>query len=255
MLAQGRLGDAEHARNLRFGDAVGGQRLGLPPLRVSRGPNRSSHWKIRPLRSATIIALCIGCTYPPGVRKNEVTSSNTYSKMAARYRQDLLAVHRLAGDGKGLACPLRGDVVEASTVAVEHRLLASKLLPTLHRNIDISRRDFNRVAHAAGHLSRDYRRAPAAERLVDGLPGRRIVLDRPAHALDRVLRAVAVFRFQIFVDLPQRRLRMVADPRRGATLAHHAPARLVLAVVMAAADREVVFGPNDLRAGLEAAGG
>src|SRR5580704_1927485 len=28
---------------------------------------------------------------------------------------------RLAGDGKGLACPLRGDVVEASTVAVEHR--------------------------------------------------------------------------------------------------------------------------------------
>jgi hypothetical protein len=63
----------------------------------TRGPNRSSHWKIRPLRSATIIALCIGCTYPPGdwdgVRKNEVTGSNSYSKMVARYRQDLLAVH------------------------------------------------------------------------------------------------------------------------------------------------------------------
>src|ERR1700730_11048483 len=102
-----------------------------------------------------------------------------------------------------LARPLRGDVVEASTVAVEHRLLASKLLPALHRNIDISRRDFNRVAHPAGHLSRDlnrgpppaghlsrdYRRARAAERLVDGLPGRRIILDRPAHALDRLLRA------------------------------------------------------------------
>src|SRR6478672_4644036 len=66
MLAQGRLRDAEHARNVRFGNAVGGHRLGLPPLRVSRGPCRSSHWKIRPLRSATIIALCIGCTYPPG---------------------------------------------------------------------------------------------------------------------------------------------------------------------------------------------
>src|SRR5205823_1024983 len=64
MLAQGRLRDAEHARDVRFGDAVGGHRLGLPPLRVSRGPDRSSHWKIRPLRSATIIALCIG--YPPG---------------------------------------------------------------------------------------------------------------------------------------------------------------------------------------------
>jgi hypothetical protein len=34
---------------------------------------------------------------------------------------------------------------------------------------------------------------------------------------------------------------MVADPRRGATLAHHVPARLVLAVVMAAADREIVL--------------
>src|SRR5580693_2744658 len=66
MLAQGRFRDAEHARNVRLGNAVGGHRLGLPPLRVSRGPNRSSHWKIRPLRSATIIALCIGCPYPPG---------------------------------------------------------------------------------------------------------------------------------------------------------------------------------------------
>ena len=78
-------------------NAVGGHRLGLPPLRVSRGPDRSSHWKIRPLRSATIIALCIGCTYPPGdwdgVRKNEVTGSNRSSKMVARYWEDLLAAH------------------------------------------------------------------------------------------------------------------------------------------------------------------
>src|SRR3984893_1075932 len=92
MLAQGRLRDAEHARNVRFGNAVGGSPLGLPPLRVSRGPYRSSHWKIRPLRSATISATCIGCTFPPGdwdgVRKNEVTGSNSYSKIIARYRQD-----------------------------------------------------------------------------------------------------------------------------------------------------------------------
>src|SRR5580700_3968521 len=154
MLAQGRLRDAEHARNVRFGNAVGGHRLGLPPLRVSRGPYRSSHWKIRPLRSATISATCIGCTFPPGdwdgVRKNEVTGSNSYSKIIARYRQDSAGrARRLAGHGTGLAWPLRGDVVEASTVAVEHGLLASKLLPALHRDIDISRRDFNRVAHAA----------------------------------------------------------------------------------------------------------
>src|SRR5712671_6902966 len=53
-LTQGRLRDAEHARNVRFGDDVGGHRLGLPPLHVIGGPDRSSHWKIRPLRSATI---------------------------------------------------------------------------------------------------------------------------------------------------------------------------------------------------------
>src|SRR5437588_11155174 len=140
MLAQGRLRDAEHARNVRFGDAVGGHRLGLPPLRVSRGPDRSSHWE----KSTTIIALC----------------------------------------GNSLACPLRGDGVEASTVTVEHRVLAGELLPALHRNIDISRRDLNRAADAAGHLSRDYGCAAATERLVDRLPRRRIILDRPAHALD-----------------------------------------------------------------------
>ena len=45
--------------------------------------------------------------------------------------------------------------------------LATLVLPVGTSNVDISRRDFNRVAHAAGHLSRDYRRARAAERLVD----------------------------------------------------------------------------------------
>src|ERR1700736_5600373 len=199
MLAQGWLRDAEHARNVRFGNAVGGHRLGFPPLRVSRGPDRSSHWKIRPLRSATIIALCIGCTFPPGdwdgVRKNEVTG-----------QQQLFQDNRALPPGFCWPCtPLgrrryRTSVAAArrrcrsfDNVAVEHRLMASKLLPAIHRDIDISRRDFNRVAHAAGYLSRDYRRARAAERLVDGLPGRRIILDRPAHALDRLLRAVAGF--------------------------------------------------------------
>src|ERR1700737_1748723 len=98
MLAQGRLRDAEHARNVRFGNAVGGHRLGFPPLRVSRGPDRPRPWKISPFISSPIIALCIGGTYPPGdwdgVRKNEVTGSNSYSKMIARYRrEDFLAVH------------------------------------------------------------------------------------------------------------------------------------------------------------------
>src|ERR1700731_214642 len=97
MLAQGWLRDAEHARNVRFGNAVGGHRLGFSPPARRRGAQPAAPWENRPLRSATIIALCIACTYPPGdwdgVRKNEVTGSNRYSKMVARYRQDLLAVH------------------------------------------------------------------------------------------------------------------------------------------------------------------
>src|ERR1700731_2371727 len=91
MLAQGRLRDAEHARNVRFGDAVGGHRLGFPPPPGTRGPNPSRHWKIRPSRSATIIARCIGCTYPPGdwdgVRKTKspaATAIPRWSRVTAR---------------------------------------------------------------------------------------------------------------------------------------------------------------------------
>jgi hypothetical protein len=34
------------------------------------------------------------------VRKNEVTGSNSYSKMVARYQQDLLALHAASGDAQ-----------------------------------------------------------------------------------------------------------------------------------------------------------
>ena len=121
-------------------------------------------------------------------------------------------------------------------VAVEHRLLASKLLPALYRNIDISRRDLNRMADATGHLGRDYRRARAAERLVDGLPGRCIILDRPAHALDRLLRAVAGLRFPGFLNLPQGRLPTVASPMSRASFAHGVPTRFMLRVIVTTTD-------------------
>ena len=67
-----------------------------------------------------------------------------------------------------LARPLGGDGVEVSAVAVEHRLPAGEVLPALYRNTDISRRDLNRVRHAAGHLGRDYRRAGAGKRPMTG---------------------------------------------------------------------------------------
>jgi hypothetical protein len=47
--------------------------------------------------------------------------------------------------------------------------------------------------------------------------------------------------------------RMIAGPLPRRALAHRVPARLVLAVIMAAADRKVVFRPDDLRSSIKAA--
>src|SRR5258708_30657891 len=52
MLAQGRLRDAEHARNVRFGGAVGGHRLGLPPLRARPADLPPAPWPKLRLRTA-----------------------------------------------------------------------------------------------------------------------------------------------------------------------------------------------------------
>src|SRR5258707_3280367 len=49
-------------------------------------------------------------------------------------------------------------------------------------------------------------------------------------------------------DLPQRRLFPVAGPMPGAAVAHGVKAWLMLSVVVAAADDQLAFGPNDLRA-------
>src|SRR5215472_8391865 len=46
------------------------------------------------------------------------------------------------------------------------------------------------VADPAAHFGGDQRRARAEERIVDCLAGPAVVGDRPAHALDRLLRAV-----------------------------------------------------------------
>jgi len=47
---------------------------------------------------------------------------------------------------------------------------------------------------------------------------------------------------------------MIAGPLPRRALAHRVPARLVLAVIMAAADRKVVLRPDDLSSSIKAAG-
>ena len=104
-------------------------------------------------------------------------------------------------------------------------------------------------------LGGDDRGPRSGERLVDRLAGRAVVQHRPAHALDRLLRAVD--RRGVLVaarDRPERGLLAVAVPVALALLAHRVPAGLVLPVVVAAAEHQPLLGPDDLRADGEAAG-
>jgi hypothetical protein len=82
-------------------------------------------------------------------------------------------------------------------------------------------------------------------------PVKRVVLNWAAHALDGLLCAVAGLGLQVLVDVPHRGLLMIAGPLARRALAHRVPARLVLAVIMAAADRKVVFRPDDLRSSIK----
>src|SRR5437764_1341713 len=79
---------------------------------------------------------------------------------------------------------------ESPTVRLQLGRLTGERLPALDRDIDVLRHQFDRVAGPARDLRRDDGGAGAAERLVDRLAGRRVVLDRALHALHRLLRAV-----------------------------------------------------------------
>src|SRR5262245_45268640 len=102
--------------------------------------------------------------------------------------------------------------------------LAGEGLPTLDRDVAIGRIDVDRVAHPFRHFGGDQRRSRPDKRIVDRLAHLRIVDDRPPHALDRFLRAVAgrvladpalAAERAGIVDLPYRRLRAVALPMPG----------------------------------------
>ena len=95
----------------------------------------------------------------------------------------------------------------------------------------------------------------SGERLVDRLARGAVVQHRPAHRLDRLLGAVHRRRVLVAArDRPERRLLAVAVPVRLALVADRVPARLVLPVVVAAAEHQPLLGPDDLAADREAAG-
>jgi hypothetical protein len=115
-----------------------------------------------------------------------------------------------------------------------------------------------------GLTSRPQQRRPvisAAIRLVpDPRNGSAVVGDRAAHALDRLLCAVAPILLALSIaewitigDLPDCGLRAVALPVAGLALAHGVPAAFVLPVIIATAQREMLLRPDDLSAQLKPA--
>jgi hypothetical protein len=106
------------------------------------------------------------------------------------------------------------DRAEGAPVDFKQGSLAGEVLPSLQSDVGIDWRQLNGVAGTACHLSRDDRGAGAGERLVDCLARVAVVLDRPAHALHRFLRAVAGIRLTV-LDWPDRGLFAVTIPMAG----------------------------------------
>src|SRR6267143_6049964 len=142
-----------------------------------------------------------------------------------------------------------------------HRGPPGEDLPASHDDIDIGGAELETVADAAGHFGRDQTGARAEKRVIDCLAGPTVVGNRAAHAFDRLLGAVPPALLALpgaervaVADLPDRRLRAVALPVAGLALAHRVPTGFVLPVIVAAAQREVLFSPDDLSAQLQPAG-
>src|SRR4051794_11070514 len=85
---------------------------------------------------------------------------------------------------------LVSDLDEALAAVLQRRQAAGERLPPADCHIDVAWIEFDGVTASSGHLSSNDRRARAAERLIDRLPSAAVVLDRAAHAFDRLLSSV-----------------------------------------------------------------
>jgi len=137
-----------------------------------------------------------------------------------------------------------------------------EVLPASHDHIDISGAELKTVADAASHFGGDQTRTRPEKRVVDRLAGPAVVVDWATHALDRLLRtvpptllALSIAERVVVGDFPDRRLGAIAAPMTAHARAHGVPAGFVLPVVIAAAQCEVLLGPDDLSTQLKPAGG
>src|ERR1039458_9404161 len=126
------------------------------------------------------------------------------------------------------------------------RIQAGECLPTSYGDVDVARLQFHAQADSAGCLGSDQRRATAEKWVINRLAGIAVVLHRPPHALDRLLSAVRGFGVLAAAgNGPQRGLLAIAGPI--AFGPHGVPAWLMLPMVVAAAEHQLLLGPNDLR--------
>src|SRR5262249_17261846 len=145
--------------------------------------------------------------------------------------------------GRDRLGPARGrHLVEGLPGRGEPCLGAGEGREALHDHVDVNRGELEADADAPGHDRGGQGRARAEGRGVSPLPRPAVVEDRPAHALDRLLRAVtpgllalAVAERVVVCDGPDRALLAVAGPMPRCSPAYRVPAELVLPVIVAAA--------------------
>src|SRR5947209_15719711 len=139
---------------------------------------------------------------------------------------------------------------------------AGEELPSSRHDIDVMGTELDAEARTAGHLGGDHARPRAEKRVIDRLARPAVVGDRTAHALHGFLCSVPPALLALWVakrvvvgDLPHRRLGAVALPVAGLAVARRVPTGFMLPMVIAAAQGEVLLGPDNLSARLQPAAG
>ena len=130
--------------------------------------------------------------------------------------------------------------LRSSPVAFQRRLLARPRLPALNDHVAVLRVELDQPRLATGLLAGDQRRARAAERIKHNVAGFARVADRPLDQGDGFHRGMEIVARRL-VHEPDVALIPRATPVMIVTVAPAVEDRLVLALVVGAAEREGVF--------------
>lgn len=122
----------------------------------------------------------------------------------------------------------------------------SKIHPPSNCDVHILWGKLTCVDATPGHLAGYDRRPRTAERLVNGLTGAAVVLDRALHAFDRLLRAMAGFRFGRLGDLPKSGLFSITTIVTGLTLSDSVPTWFMVRMIITTTYDKLALSPNDL---------